>query len=375
VNASLPGARAERMQRVAAELGAAFQQRAAYAPAHPQVRTALDRVVAALEDVRRTDGALEVALLLLEGQLLLDQQEVPEGAHWARGILRAFERHGIHGLTLVPGLDPAELSLFLEGCLGQRGPASTAHVRVGQAGYAAVGAPTPGTGDSAVPGLAELLGAAGSREAVTELRGVADGTVTRIDRLRGLVARLARAAEAGNLEALHPGAAGVDDAELLHGLAVALSTLRLGRALRLQGPALDDLALAGLLHDVGHLAAPAPDEDPARHRALHPVRGAARLAGLEGVPDVAIVVAQDHHLRFDRAAAYPATPAPRSPAVAAQVVAVADTWETIRARASIRVDEALSILQDRAGTFLDPALVGLLGAIVRPPAAPPPHSR
>ncbi|HQR29270.1 MAG TPA: HD domain-containing protein, partial [Anaeromyxobacteraceae bacterium] len=142
----------------------------------------------------------------------------------------------------------------------------------------------------------------------------------------------------------------------------ALTPLRLGRALRQEGRALDDLAVAGLLHAVGHLEPAARGESPARRRELHPVRGAARLAALDGVPDVAVVVAQDHHLRFDRAPSYPATPAPRSPAVAARVVAVADTWETIRARPGIRPEEMVSLLRSRAGTFLDPALVELLVA-------------
>jgi response regulator RpfG family c-di-GMP phosphodiesterase len=147
---------------------------------------------------------------------------------------------------------------------------------------------------------------------------------------------------------------------------VALATLRLARALRVEGRALEDLALAGLLHDVGYLEAAGAGEIPAQRRILHPLRGAARLAALEGIPDVAVLVAYEHHLRFDAEPNYPPMTVRRKPIVAARVVAVADTWETLRSQGESRPAEALAVLRSRAGTFLDPALVELLGEVVLP---------
>jgi len=57
---------------------------------------------------------------------------------------------------------------------------------------------------------------------------------------------------------------------------------------------------------------------------------------------------------------------PRLPIAAARVVAVADTWETIRSQGETRPAEALAILRGRAGTFLDPALVELFAEIILP---------
>jgi HD-GYP domain-containing protein (c-di-GMP phosphodiesterase class II) len=48
------------------------------------------------------------------------------------------------------------------------------------------------------------------------------------------------------------------------------------------------------------------------------------------------------------------------PGAAARVVAVADSWETIRVLPDVRLPEALAVLRARAGSFLDPALVELL---------------
>jgi len=365
---------AELTERLVSDLGAAFQQRSVYAPGHPQVKEALARVPTAFAAWCAHAGTAEVSLILLEGQLLVDRQAVPENAPWARGLLRAFRRHGIRGMTLVAGLDEGELGLFLDTCQGGKGPTPSRHLLAGQAGFAAADAP-------------EIAGAKGKppRSATTsispdqvegaraELRAVASGAVTRIDRLRTLIAELARSAEAGSLDSAQLAAAQVDDREFLHGLAVALATLRLARALRVERKALEDLALAGLLHDVGYLEPAGAGEAPAQTRILHPIRGAARLAALEGIPDVAVLVAYEHHLRFDGAPNYPSMTVRRKPIAASRIVAVADTWETLRGHGESQPAQALAILGSRAGSFLDPALVELFGELVLParPTSPP----
>jgi HD superfamily phosphohydrolase YqeK len=358
---------AELTERLVSGLGAAFHLRSAYAPGHPQVKGALTRVMTEFAAWCAHAGTAEVSLILLEGRLLVERQAIPDDAPWARGLLRAFGRHGIQGLTMVEGLDELELGLFLDSCQAGKGPTPSRHLLAGQAGFAAVDAPeiagSAGKGSSRSPSVISPDQVEGAR---AELRAIASGAVKRVDRLRSLVAQLARSAEAGSLDSAQLASAKVDDREFLHGLSVALATLRLARALRVEGRALEDLALAGLLHDVGYLEAAGAGEIPAQRRILHPIRGAARLAALEGIPDVAVLVAYEHHLRFDAEPNYPPMTVRRKPIVAARVVAVADTWETLRSQGESRPAEALAVLRSRAGTFLDPALVELLGEVVLP---------
>ena len=365
MNAPTNPGRPELTQRLVADLGAAFHLRAAYGADHPQVKGALARVLAALAAWVELAGAPEVSLLLVEGHLLVDRQAIPDDAPWARGLMRALRRQAIHGMILSLGLDEAELGSFLDGCQGASGATSSHHIQVGQAGYAApddqVGAGAGARPPGAAPGSLFPEQLEGAR---AELRAVASGVVTRVDRLRSLIAQLALGAEAGSLDSLRLSAARIDDREFLHGLAVALATLRLARALRVEGKALTDLTLAGFLHDVGYLETRAPGEAPAERRRLHPVRGAARLAALDGIPDLVVVVAFEHHLRFDRAPNYPEMTAPRQPIAEARVVAVADTWETLRGHGDTGPEEALAILRARAGTFLDPTLVDLFAEVV-----------
>jgi len=368
VNAPPGSGRAELTERLVADLGASFQQRTAYAPGHPQVKGALTRVLTAFAAWCAHAGAAEISLILLEGNLLVDRQAIPENAPWARGLLRAFHRHEIRGMTMAVGLDEVELGLFLDGCQGAKGPTSSRHILLGQVGFAAADIPADaGPGDQAPSSPASSLSPEQVEGARADLRAVAAGAATRIDRLRGLVAQLARSAEAGALDSPRLASAHVDDREFLHGMAVALATLRLARALRIEGKALEDLALSGLVHDVGYLETAGAGEDPAQRRRLHPIRGAARLAALEGVPDVAVLVAYEHHLRFDAGPNYPSMTLPRKPIAAARVVAVADTWETLRSQGETRPAEAIAILRGRAGTFLDPALVELFAELVLRP--------
>ena len=356
-------------ERLVVDLGAAFQQRAVYAAGHPQVERAVGRALDSFVAWCRHEEAAEVSLLTLEGQLLVDRQAIPDDSPWARGLLQAFRRYEIGGLTLLAGLDATELREFFESCRSEKGASATAHILVGRAGLAAgdaaVRTVTVGTAGRGAP---QWLSAEQMAEVRAELVGAATGRVSRVDRLRALVSRLARSAESGAIEPLEIAPADIDDHAFLHGLAVALATLRLGRALGLAGEALEELGFAGFVHDIGFLE-PAPDgESPAERRERHPIRGAARLAALEGLPDSAVLVAYEHHLRFDRLPNYPPTPTARAPLAAARVVAVADTWVTLRSRGELPAGEAIALLRSRAGTFLDPALVELFAALLEPPA-------
>ncbi len=365
MNPPTDSVRAQLIERLVVDVGAAFQQRAVYAPTHPQVERAFARALATLADFCADAAVAEASLIAVEGQLLVERQAVPEDAPWTRGLLQAFRRHGIRGLTLSLGLDPGELGQFLDGCLAGRGARSSRHIVVGQAGFAAGESPErAGAADPFAPNLPAWLSAVEAESTRAELDAIAAGAVARIDKLRGLVSRLTASAQGGALAPLRLAAALPSDRAFLHGLAVALSTLRLARALGISGETLEELALSGLLHDVGFLAAPESGESPAERRRRHPARGAARLAALEGAPELAVLVAYEHHLRFDGAPNYPLLATPRPPAAAARVVAVADTWETLRAEAVLPTAGALEALQARAGTFLDPALVALFVQLV-----------
>ena len=236
-----PG-RPQLTERLVVDLGAAFQQRAVYAAGHPQVQRAVTRALDAFAAWCRHEGTSEVSLLTLEGQLLVDRQAIPEDSPWARGLLQTYRRYEIGGLTLLAGLD-AEGDRSLRRVAG--GETGSADQNVGRRRRALRRL-------AALEEPAQLLGVAARvaprwltaeqmAEARAELVAAATGRASRIDRLRALVARLARSAETGALGPLDLTPADSDDRAFLHGLAVALASLRLGRALGLAGEPLEEL--------------------------------------------------------------------------------------------------------------------------------------
>lgn len=353
-------------ERLVVELGAAFHQRAIYPSAHPQVRRSVERTVAALEAWCEGLARDEASLIRLEDQLLVDRDPVPEEATWRRGLVQALERLGLSGITLGRGLTTDELALFLDACCAHGEPRASQHVQFGRAAYfeAAGG----GAGASGEVDGGARVGAESLEAARVELDRLARGAAMRVERLRGLVARLARAASSTRVDLATE--EGIADRAFRHGLAVAIGSLRLASRLGLEGEPLEEAGLAGLLHDIGYLAS-GQEQGPElefRRRLLHPVRGAARLAGIEGVADAVVVATYEHHLRFDGAESYPRLARPRRPTALARLVAVADTWVAIRTATSLSPSEVAEVVRARAGTFLDPELVEAFLPGLEPPA-------
>lgn len=346
---------AHAVERLVVHLGAALQQRAVYPPGHPQLAQAIDAAAAAHAALLAATGGRETALMVVEERLLVDRRPLPEEATWSRALLGWLIRLEISGLTISAGFDRDELSEFLDGAQRPEGPQSSPHLFIGRVGFTDAQAPErPAARERPLvePALLDRSRAA--------LMAVAAGAAGDLDPLREVVAAVARAA--GPVAPPRLPSATPDERAFLHGLTTAAGAVRLARAIGADEARCEEIGLAGLLHDVGRVGA--------RGRwglELHPVQGAARIAALPGTPDVAVVVAYEHHLRVDGTPSYPRMASPRPPGVPARIVAVADTWDVLRTRGGAGPAEALAVLRERAGTWLDPDLVETWASMVGGP--------
>jgi putative nucleotidyltransferase with HDIG domain len=155
-----------------------------------------------------------------------------------------------------------------------------------------------------------------------------------------------------------------------HTRRVAEWAVAIGEALGLSAGRLRDLALAGLLHDIGKLSI--PDAILGKPGALtdaemdvireHPALGDALLAEL-GHPERIRRVVLGHHERLD-GSGYPAGLRGDELDLETRILAVADVWDALVSprvyRPAWSRERALALLVDEAGTAFDARCVQAL---------------
>ncbi|HEX8556521.1 MAG TPA: HD domain-containing phosphohydrolase [Pyrinomonadaceae bacterium] len=140
-----------------------------------------------------------------------------------------------------------------------------------------------------------------------------------------------------------------------------------GRRMRLGVPALEQLSLAALLHDVGKISTPdsvllkpaALTEEERAVVRLHSERGARLLAAVPGMEEVAAAV-RHHHENYD-GTGYPGGLAGERIPLASRVIRVADAYDAMTSprpfRDALGHDDALRALTEGAGAQFDPEVV------------------
>ncbi|MEW5734078.1 MAG: HD domain-containing phosphohydrolase [Thermodesulfobacteriota bacterium] len=160
-----------------------------------------------------------------------------------------------------------------------------------------------------------------------------------------------------------------DELSYKHSLNVALLCAAQARTLTLGPDVSRELIIAGLLHDVGKAQVDllvlnkqrplTPDErlQVARHSEI----GAAMLLKNPAVPRSSVVAAYEHHLHFAGDRGYPKRRRAERPHAISQMVALADSYDSLRTRKPYRpaypLPSTIAYLKARSGTQYDPFLV------------------
>lgn len=153
-----------------------------------------------------------------------------------------------------------------------------------------------------------------------------------------------------------------------HSLAVGLLCRRFAFVLRLSAEVVEQVTVAGLLHDVGLRELELPYEKIAGRRPLdlqelaivrqHPLAGEAVLKRID-FPYPVTALVRHHHERFD-GTGYPDRLAGEKIPLGSRMIGIAEAYDAMTAehsyRAPIPREEALAIIRERAGTQFDPDL-------------------
>jgi HD-GYP domain-containing protein (c-di-GMP phosphodiesterase class II) len=219
-----------------------------------------------------------------------------------------------------------------------------------------------GVGMVGIPAALDLRHAIGSRPLVGDLRAshlVEHEEAFLGGRVRALLVRL------GDKDPSTEG----------HTRRVATLAVAIGEHLGLPEGRLHELALGGLLHDVGKLSVPnailnkpgkLTDEEFAEIR-RHPGAGRDLLTELGGFPPLVLDLVESHHERLD-GRGYPNRVPAGELDLAVRILTVADVYDALTAdrvyREAWPAERALALLDEETGTAFDAECVTALRAVV-----------
>ena len=344
-------------EKLATQIAAGANMRALYPPNHPRVVQAIDGVLAALGLVD------EITYLIVEDDLVVGDDVIRKTSLPVRQFIEVLKQKGIERLTLAAGVDPDEVRALLGGLSGAEALNSSPHVVLGRVRVAIEEKEINKEKRELSVEQLEAAREAWSKFRVekklpmAQLEDLVWSFVDSISRTTRAILPLAKLRE-------H------DEYTFVHSVNVSLLVLAQARSFGIHGNMLHAFGMASLLHDIGKLTVPIPIlNKPGKLEGAewetmkgHATNGAWYLSQIEGTPPLSILVAFEHHLRYDGQPNYPVLRTPRVPNLASRMTSVADTYDamsTVRpyqkplARAA-----AFEILRKRAETFYDPVLVG-----------------
>jgi HD-GYP domain-containing protein (c-di-GMP phosphodiesterase class II) len=377
---ALPGALSA-VDRLVVSLVAGINMRALYGSEHPALASHVDRILEAVSAACQERQQDTLTFLVVGPDLVVENQPLRTGSLYHHQFIRALTRRGVERLTVARGLDAEECVRFLTPMALGGVPVSTRYIVVGrvelQSAVIDEEGPGPGTGAGGGPGAGpgrdsaiEALTAQsvdGARDAFTEFRTNRQGGLVRLEQI---VWSLMDALQRATREILPLAPLKThDDYTFVHSVNVSLLTLAQARSFGIEGARLHAIGLAAFLHDIGKLRIPLDvlnkpgklEGEEWRVMMSHAQEGATHLCGVEGSHPLAILVAYEHHMRYDGQPNYPVPRIGRRPTLASQLTAISDVYDAIcttRPYAKARSREfAVSVLTGRVGTFHSPALV------------------
>jgi len=358
------------VDRLISQIGAAIAMRALYAAGHPNVVRAVARSLQAVDEALAARRRDDITLLVVGNDLVVDQRPLHKASLYHEQFVKALTRRGVERLTLARGLTSAECELFLEAMAVGGAPQSSEHIVVGQVEVKAIA----GLEGEEHPEKLTLEALDEARDAFTQLRQDRRIALRRLDGIVwGLMDGLASATR--EVIPLAP-LKSHDEYTFVHSVNVSLLTLAQARAFGIAGDKLHSIGLAAMLHDIGKLRVPLEvlnkpgklEGDEWKLMMGHAEMGARQLCGIDGALPLAILVAYEHHMRFDGQPSYPRPRSPRPPNLASQMTSISDVFDAICTTRPYSQAKpkgvAIGILKNRAGTWHDPLLIANLARIV-----------
>ncbi len=335
---------------------------------HPQVSHLVEKALKLIQSLMDADTRIDI--MLIDQNIILDKNPLPETLHTIR-FVDALKHRGIEHLSLRGEINQAEL-LQLILLLAKRqqppqSPQNSTNLRFGSIDMSRTVQGEGATRISQTSTESDLLHC--ERDRLAEIcTGASKNRSLSVTGLKEIVIHFLQALdqELDPLLAIFP-LHQQDQYSFTHSTNVCLLTLAHARRLGLKGPLLHDIGIAALLHDIGKLFLPVdiinkpgkPNDEEWQMIRLHPVRGAEYLIGTTGVPQLAVVTAYEHHMKYDLTG-YPTVRKNWQQHLCSHMTTIADIFDALRTKRSYReamdASKVRNMLSDLAGQELHPEL-------------------
>ena len=309
-----------------------------------------------------------LVLKVIEGRLIFANQPVPRNLATER-LLEALQRHQVSHLQIDPGIYSEEL-LGLVGALCKHPDHKPELVTSEHLHFSQVEVRFRKRSPQVKPvrlGLAEI--AATELDKFQEIYDNARRTQQlKIDGINEIVDGFINAfsSHGDSFLAIAP-LRSMDEYTYTHSTNICLLNLAQARQLGIEGPLLNEIGIAAMLHDVGKMfidpeilkKSDTLNEEEWQIMQQHPHLGAEYLLGTPGVPRLAVVTAFEHHMRYD-GAGYPQTSRRWPQNLSSYMTAISDTYDAMRTHRayeeSLELDQIINIMLNLAGNKLHPTL-------------------
>lgn len=346
------------------ELQGAVSASQLYPHEHPRLAALVDRAVAL---VAEQPAGHSVTAFHVDGEVVVDGQPVKALEHLSRGLFALLGRGGFDGLSLGRGVGAEHLYRLIDWLADARRAPDGARLPFEPIPHVRLFAVDRRTGTRGTLALGAV--SADAQPLVDTWHGILERRECDVEALESMVLALARTVER-NAGALIPLAAlrSHDSYTVTHITNVAMLAVALGEVVGLPIETVTDLGVAALLHDIGKLRVPADvlnapgrlDDEQTAIMKRHPEEGARLLLATPHVPELAAIVAFEHHIQYD-GGGYPAVPPGWKVNLASAITTVADVYDALRSdrpyRRGLDPDEVRDLMRKESGTMFAPALL------------------
>lgn len=159
----------------------------------------------------------------------------------------------------------------------------------------------------------------------------------------------------------------MDEYVYTHSTNICLLNIAQAKLLGIEGPFLNEIGIAAMLHDVGKMFI-SPDilnkqgkleKEEWEIMQQHPQLGAEYLLNSPGIPRLAVVTAYEHHIGYD-GKGYPSTPHTWQLNTCSYMTSISDVYDALRTRRSYKeplsFEQISAIMLDSAGKALHPEM-------------------